>query len=76
MKQFKTREGQLLQIGNSLDLVLQLRNGSRFDGHLSVPDYMMAFAEREHIYSGVTIRASYPQIFIDDLISCGYLEEV
>ena len=69
---YTLRGGEIITATSPSDFVRQLHDGSRFDQGGTDHDYMIRFACRLHQFDGSIVRATDPDLFLADLIRCGY----
>lgn len=73
-KEYKLADGGEFTATSSEDLVAQMMDSSRFDESSSIEAYMIRFADRYKLASGQSINTATPEMFISDLIACGYIK--
>ena len=76
MKNYYLRDGEVIQAESPCQFVTELRLGSRFDSDCTDEEYMRNFADREKIYSGVDMKYSNADEFLNVLIETGYVERI
>ncbi len=72
-KEYRLKDGGLIKASSPQEFVTRLREGSKFDSHLTDDEYMKAFAERFKIQTGEIIPVDTPECFMIALIDFGYV---
>ena len=54
-KEYRLKDGGLIKASSPQEFVSKLREGSKFDSHLTDDEYMKVFAERFKIQTGKVI---------------------
>ncbi|MCB6972539.1 MULTISPECIES: hypothetical protein [Butyricimonas] len=72
-KEYRLKDGGLIKASSPQEFVTRLREGSKFDSHLTDDEYMKAFAERFKIQTGKVIPLDTPEYFMIALIDFGYV---
>lgn len=72
-KEYRLKDGGLIKASSPQEFVTRLREGSKFDSHLTDDEYMKAFAERFKIQTGKVIPVDTPERFMIALIDFGYV---
>ena len=73
---YKTKDGEVIEGLTSDEVVNKIRNGSRFDGEKSMNEFMEDMSKRMNVYDGSVVRHSSSELFVEDLLACGWLEIV
>lgn len=76
MKIYKTEDGSLIQAASPVQVVNQLREGSRFDDSPDNVSFMTSFAGRSKVWSGKDLHFSNEEEFVAELLRIGYLKQV
>ena len=76
MKMYKTKDGEVFQANTPLAVVEALKIGSRFDAHKKTDVFMGGMCKRMELYDGTVVRCSSPEVFMEDLVACGWLEVI
>ena len=69
----RDRDGGLIKASSPQEFVTRLREGSKFDSHLTDDEYMKAFAERFKIQTGKVIPVDTPERFLKELTDLSYV---
>ncbi len=69
---YQLRGGEIINATSPSDFVRQLHDGSRFDHSGTDHEYMIRFADRLQQMDGITVRTASPDIFLADLLQCGF----
>lgn len=72
-KEYKLEDGGLIKASSPQKFVTRLRESSKFNSHLTDDEYMKAFAERYKIQAGKDIPIDSPEIFLETLLSDGFV---
>lgn len=72
-KEYRLKDGGLIKASSPQEFVTKLREGSKFDSHLTDDEYMKAFAERFKIQTGKVIPVDTSERFMIALIDFGYV---
>ena len=72
-KEYRLKDGGLIKASSPQEFVTRLREGSKFDSHLTDDEYMKAFAERFKIQTGKVIPVDTPERFLKGLFESGYV---
>lgn len=72
-KEYRLKDGGLIKASSPQEFVTRLREGSKFDSHLTDDEYMKAFAERFKIQTGKVIPLDTPERFLKELTDIGYV---
>ena len=72
-KEYRLKDGGLIKASSPQEFITRLREGSKFDSHLTDDEYMKAFAERFKIQTGKVIPVDTPECFMIALIDFGYV---
>ena len=67
-------DGGIINASSDEEFVEQLKEGSKFDSHLSTEEYVEAFSKRISMYYGEKILTSSINILVQELIRIGYLK--
>ncbi len=73
---YNTFNGELVNGNSPLEIVQDLRNGSKFCSDQNEAEFMKGFAERLKRYSGDDIRFDSPENFVADLIEKNALQAI
>lgn len=72
-KEYRLKDGGLIKASSPQEFVTKLREGSKFDSHLTDDEYMKAFAERFKIQTGKVIPLDTPERFLKELTDLSYV---
>lgn len=72
-KEYRFKDGGSIKASSPQEFVTRLREGSKFDSHLTDDEYMKAFAERFKIQTGKDISIASPEIFLEMLLDYGFV---
>ena len=72
---FKTDDGELLEGSSSLDILTNLKNGSRFDADRELDDYLVDLLERIREFYGVTYTHVDYDRTLNNLVEVGFLKK-
>ena len=72
-KEYRLKDGGLIKASSPQEFVTRLREGSKFDSHLTDDEYMKAFAERFKIQTGKVIPLDTLERFLKGLFESGYV---
>ncbi len=72
-KEYRLKDGGLIKASSPQEFVTRLREGSKFDSHLTDDEYMKVFAERFKIQAGKDVPIDSPERFMIMLIDFGYV---
>lgn len=72
-KEYRLKDGGLIKASSPQEFVTRLREGSKFDSHLTDDEYMKAFAERFKIQTGKVIPLDTPERFLKELTDLSYV---
>ncbi len=72
-KEYRLKDGGLIKASSPQEFVTRLREGSKFDSHLTDDEYMKAFAERFKIQTGKVIPVDTPERFLKELTDLSYV---
>ncbi|WP_320998055.1 hypothetical protein [Butyricimonas paravirosa] len=72
-KEYRFKDGGSIKASSPQEFVTRLREGSKFDSHLTDDEYMKAFAERFKLQTGKVIPVDAPEHFIVALFDYGYI---
>lgn len=73
IKTYNLLDGGTITATSPEDFVTKLREGSRFDSECTNQEFMQNFACRYRELHGVDIETNSSEIFIDSLITAGYI---
>lgn len=73
-KEYRLKDGGLIKASSPQEFVTRLREGSKFDSHLTDDEYMKAFAERFKIQTGKELPIDTSEHFMKALIGWGYVK--
>lgn len=72
-KEYRLKDGGSIKASSPQEFVTRLREGSKFDSHLTDDEYMKAFAERFKIQTGKVIPLDTPERFLKELTDLSYV---
>lgn len=72
-KEYRLEDGGLIKASSPQEFVTRLREGSKFDSHLTDTEYMKAFAERFKIQTGKDVPIDTAECFMAALLEVGYV---
>lgn len=72
-KEYRFKDGGSIKASSPQEFVTKLREGSKFDSHLTDDGYMKAFAERFKIQTGKVIPVDTPERFLKELTDLSYV---
>lgn len=72
-KEYRLKDGGLIKASSPQEFVTRLREGSKFDSHLTDDEYMKVFAERYKIQTGEEILIDSLECFLEILINDGFV---
>lgn len=72
-KEYRLKDGGLIKASSPQEFVTRLREGSKFDSHLTDDKYMKAFAERFKIQTGKVVLTDTPDQFMKGLLDCEFV---
>lgn len=72
-KEYRLKDGGLIKASSPQEFVTKLREGSKFDSHLTDDGYMKAFAERFKIQTGKDVPINTAECFMAALLEIGYV---
>ncbi|MEI6823183.1 MAG: hypothetical protein WCL51_14730 [Bacteroidota bacterium] len=67
-------DGGIINASSNEEFVEQLKDGSKFDSHLSTEEYIEAFSKRISMYYGKKILSGSVNILVQELKRIGYLK--
>lgn len=76
MMKFTTDNGELVQGGSPTEVLMDLKNGSRFDSDRQLPEYLEDLVLRLSEFYGTLITSDDHADLILDLITIGFLKPV
>ena len=71
---YKTKDGEVIEGFTSDEVVNKIKNGSRFDGEKSMSEFIEDMSKRMNVYDGSVVRHQSPELFVEDLLACGWLK--
>jgi len=74
-KNYQLIDGGVITAETAPEFVTALREGSKFDNEPPNEAYMLRFAERYKIQSGVEVSTDSEEAFFNDLLEAGYMKE-
>lgn len=73
---YKTEDGELITGSSPLEILTNLKNGSRFDSERELDEYLEEFLIRIREYYGVSLVHENYEKTLNGLVEVGYLKEV